>query len=332
TARLMALCAAETTSGAEDVGLPVLRQLLQKLGARVVEQPVAEGRTNLLALWGRPRVLFSTHLDTVPPYFLPRIEGEALIGRGACDAKGQIVAQLAAVKTLLDEGREGLAWLGVVGEETDSAGATAALGLANHLQDLKVLINGEPTELKLATGQRGVQHLCLQCEGRAAHSGSPELGRNATWPLLDWLQRLREQPRPVDARLGRELWNLGLLRAGEAVNSVPARAEAHLLARVVPGSTFLDEVRRLAPPEGSVDLRLDEPADLYPPVPGFDLAPMPFGSDAPALRALVPDRTVVLAGPGSITVAHTLDEHLTLTDLEAGVDLNRRLALHFLGD
>lgn len=332
TARLMALCAAETTSGAEDAGLPMLRQLLQELGARVVEQPVAEGRTNVLALWGVPRVLFSTHLDTVPPYFLPRIEGETLIGRGACDAKGQIVAQLAAVKTLLDEGREGLAWLGVVGEETDSAGATAALGLAGHLQGLKALINGEPTELKLAAGQRGVQQIRLRCEGRAAHSGSPELGRNATWPLLDWLQRLRQQPRPVDGRLGPELWNLGLLQAGEALNSVPASAEAHLLVRTVPGSTFLGEVRRLAPPEGDLELRLDEPADLYPALPGFDLAPMPFGSDAPALRALVPDRTVVLAGPGSIAVAHTLDEHLTLADLEAGVDLNRRLALHFLGD
>ena len=79
-----------------------------------------------------------------------------------------------------------------------------------------MLINGEPTDLKLATGQRGVQQVCLRCEGRAAHSGSPELGRNATWPLLDWLQRLREQPRPVDGKLGPELWNLGLLRAGEA--------------------------------------------------------------------------------------------------------------------
>jgi len=104
------------------------------------------------------------------------------------------------------------------------------------------------------------------------------------------------------------------------------------MARVVPDSSFLADVRRLAPAEGSVDLRLDEPADLYPSVPGFEQAPMPFGSDAPALRVLVPDRTVVLAGPGSITVAHTLDEHLTLTDLEAGVALNRRLALHFLGD
>ncbi|NWJ41212.1 MAG: M20/M25/M40 family metallo-hydrolase [Geothrix sp.] len=332
SARLMTLCAAETTSGREDAGLPGLRALLGELGATVVEQPVAAGRTNVLALWGRPKVLFSTHLDTVPPYLPPRLEGDVLFGRGTCDAKGQIVAQLAAVRTLLAAGREGLAWLGVVGEETDSAGAAAALGLADRLGDLRVLINGEPTELKLATGQRGVQHVCLHCRGRAAHSGSPQLGHNATWPLLDWLQRLREQERPVDAQLGPELWNLGLLQAGEALNSVPAKAEAHLMARVVPGSTFLAEVRRLAPPEGSVDLRLDEPADLYPSVPGFDQAPMPFGSDAPALRALVPDRTVVLAGPGSITVAHTLDEHLTLADLEAGMDLNRRLALHFLGD
>jgi len=331
-AKLLKLCASETTSGREDVGLADLRALLQELGATLVEQSVATGRTNVLALWGRPRVLFSTHLDTVPPYLPPRLADGILHGRGTCDAKGQIVAQLAAVKTLLDQGHDGLAWLGVVGEETDSAGAAAALGLAEHLRDLKVLINGEPTDLRLATGQRGVQHLCLQCHGRAAHSGSPQLGHNATWPLLDWLQRLREQERPVDPQLGPELWNLGLLQAGEALNSVPAKAEAHLMARVVPGSLLLEEVRRLAPPEGFVDLRMDEPADLYPPVPGFEHAPMPFGSDAPALRALVPDRTVVLAGPGSITVAHTLEEQLTLADLEAGVELNRRLALHFLGD
>jgi acetylornithine deacetylase len=277
-------------------------------------------------------VLFSTHLDTVPPFLPPWLEGDTLHGRGACDAKGQIVAQLGAVKSLLAEGREGLAWLGVVGEETDSAGARAALGLADRLQDLRALINGEPTELKLATGQRGAQHLCLHCSGKAAHSGSPELGHNATWPLLDWLQRLREQPRPVDPQLGPEVWNLGLLQAGESPNTVPAGAEALLMARTVPGSTFVEEARRLAPPEGTVDLRLDEPPDRYPKVPGFEHAAMPFGSDAPTLRALVPDGTVVLAGPGSISVAHTLEEHITLAELEAGVGLNRRLALHFLGD
>ena len=111
-----------------------------------------------------------------------------------------------------------------------------------------------------------------------------------------------------------------------------ASAAADLLVRTLPGSTFAEEARRLAPPEGSVDLRLDEPPDRYPEVPGFEQAAMPFGSDAPTLRALVPDRTVVLAGPGSIRMAHTLEEHILLADLEAGVDLNRRLALYFLGD
>lgn len=328
--RLEALCACDSTSGREDAMLPALNALLADLGAEVVEQPVAPGRTNVLATWGRPRVLFSTHLDTVPPFLPPRLEGEVLHGRGACDAKGQILAQLGAVRRLLAEGAGGLAWLGVVGEETDSAGARAALGLADLLQDLRVLVNGEPTGLKLATGQRGVQHLCLHCRGRSAHSGSPELGHDATWPLLDWLQRLRELPRAADPQLGPEVWNLGLLQAGEALNSVPASARADLLLRSLPGSGFAEAVRRLAPPEGSVDLRLDEPPDRYPEIPGFEHAAMPFGSDAPALRALVPDRTVVLAGPGSIAVAHTLEEHLALPELEAGVALNLRLARHFL--
>ena len=331
SARLLELCAVETTSGQEDQGLPALQALLAELGATVHLQPVAAGRTNVLATWGRPRVLFSTHLDTVPPFLAPRLEGDVLWGRGTCDANGQALAQLAAIRSLRAEGHDGFAWLGVVGEETDSLGAREALGLADRLGDVRALINGEPTELQLGTGQRGAQHLCLCCHGRAAHSGSPELGENATWPLLEWLQRLREQPRPQDPGLGPEVWNLGLLRAGEALNSVPAEAEAHLLARVVPDSTFLDEVRRLAPAGASVEVRLDEAPDRYPEVPGFPHAPMPFGSDAPTLRALVPDRTVVLAGPGTIRVAHTLNEHLSLSDLEAGVDLNRRLALHFLG-
>ncbi len=330
TGHLEALCACDSTSGAEDVLLRPLLTLLEELGAAVLEQPVALGRTNVLATWGHPRVLFSTHLDTVPPYGPPRLEGEVLCGRGACDAKGQIVAQLGAVRRLLAEGTEGLAWLGVVGEETDSAGARVALGLADRLGGLRVLINGEPTDLKLATGQRGAQHLRLACTGRAAHSGSPERGHDAAWPLLDWLRRLRELPGRMDPELGPEVWNLGLLQAGAALNAVPASARADLLVRPVPGSTFLAEARRLAPPEGSLEVCLDEPPDRYPAIPGFEHAPMPFGSDAPTLRALVPDRTVVLAGPGSIAVAHTPEEHLSLADLEAGVDLNHRLARAFL--
>lgn len=327
--RLLELCAADTTSGAEDAGLPALRALLAELGAVVTEQPVAPGRTNVLAVWGTPRVLFSTHLDTVPPFIAPRREGDRILGRGACDAKGQILAQLAAIHALREEGVEGLAWLGVVGEETDSAGAAAALSFS--MPELRALINGEPTGNRLATGQRGALHLHLECHGIAAHSGSPELGRNAICDLLDWLQGLRSEAGPMDADLGPEVWNLGSMDGGGAANVVPARAEAEILARTVPGSDFARRVEAHRPEHGEITVRLSEPPDRYPVLNGFPMAPMPFGSDAPALRALVPDRTVALAGPGSIAVAHTQDEHLDLDDLEAGIALNRRLAMHFLG-
>jgi len=327
---LLALCAVETTSGREDAGLAVLWGILEELGAKLVEQPVAEGRTNLLALWGEPRVLFSTHLDTVPPYFPPRLEGDIIHGRGSCDAKGQIVAQLGAIAELLAQGQRDLAWMGVVGEETDSAGAAASLALADRFEHCRAVVIGEPTGLKLATGQRGVQHFVLRCRGKAAHSSTPEQGASALWPLLDWLQQIRELPRPTDPELGPEIWNLGVLQGGEAVNMVPDFAQAHVHARVLPGSDLEACIHQLRPPQGEVERRLSDPPDRYPILPGFEHAAMPFGSDAPQMRELVPGRTVVLAGPGSIGFAHTLDERITLPELEGGVELNRRLALHFL--
>ena len=329
--RLVELCAVDTTSGAEDAGLPTLRAVLAELGAEIEEQAVAPGRTNLLATWGRPGLLFSTHLDTVPPFVPPHQDGTRIHGRGACDAKGQILAQLAAIHQLRAEGLDGFAWLGVVGEETDSAGAREALALAPRFTGVRALVNGEPTRNKLATGQRGALHLHLECHGVRAHSGSPERGRHALWTLLDWLQALRAEARPVDPELGPEIWNLGRLEGGDAANVIPAHAAAELLARTVPGSDFLDRAAALQPEHGELRVRLAEDPDRYPALDGFEMAPMPFGSDAPTLRALVPDRTVVLAGPGSIEVAHTDDEHLDLDDLEAGIALNVRLAKHFLG-
>lgn len=327
---LLRLCAVDSTSGQEDALLPPLRDLLGELGGRIVEQPVAAGRTNVLALWGTPRVLFSTHLDTVPPFVAPHQDGDRIWGRGACDAKGQILAQLEAIRRLRAEGSDGFAWLGVVGEETDSLGAAKAIELLHHFHACAALINGEPTDLKLGAGQRALLHLRLRCEGRAAHSALPELGVSAAWPLLDWLEDLRELPLRMDDHLGAETWNLGRLEAGEAANVIPAAASADILARLLPGSDFEAQVRNAMPEDAEVEIRLSEPADQYPDIPGFQLSPMPFGSDAPALRRLIHDGTVVLAGPGSIKVAHTLREHLDLADLEAGVELNLRLARHFL--
>lgn len=332
SAALARLCEVDTTCGREAALLPLLRELLEELRPDEVQiHPVEGGRLNVLARWGDPELLFSTHLDTVPPHLPVMVEGEAVWGRGACDAKGQILAQFEAIRRLLSEGHRNLAWLGVSGEETDSAGARAALACADRMPRLRALVNGEPTGNRLATGQRGVLHLRLCCAGKSAHSGTPEEGHGALWDLMDWLQAVRESPMAADPELGPEVWNLGLLRGGEATNAVSAHAQAEVLARTVPGTRFRDAVETTRPDTGLVDLRLEEPWDAYPLVPGFAHASMPFGSDAPTLRRLVADRTVVLAGPGSIRVAHTPQEHLRLADLSEGIDLLTRLGRHFLG-
>ena len=186
------LCRVDTTTGFEDRGLPPLREQLNELDAKVTLQEVAPKRHNVLATWGEPQLLFSTHLDTVPPYLPPRRSSDLLSGRGTCDAKGQVVVQLATIRELLSRGYTSLGWLGVVGEETDSIGAATADSLAPQLTKCIGLINGEPTENKLATGQRGSLQLQLSTKGVAAHSGMPELGHSAIWPMLDWIKQLRE--------------------------------------------------------------------------------------------------------------------------------------------
>lgn len=342
--RLQSLCAVDTTTGREDAGLPVLLSVLRELGADVALHRVAAGRSNVLATWGKPELVFSTHLDTVPPFLPPRLVADGaratLHGRGAADAKGQVACQLAAVRALLRDGAagpgaRGLAWLGVVGEETDSDGAKHAAATLPPFRAARGLVDGEPTDNRLATGQRGSLQLALTTRGVAAHSGSPERGRSALWPLLDWLTRLRELPGRRDEALGEEIWNLGLLQGGEALNVVPAHARAQLFVRTVPGSDFLERARGLAPPPGAGDGALEvlartEP-DTFATLPGFEAAPVPFGSDAPRLRALAPDGTVVLAGPGSALLAHAADERITTDELSAGLSLNLRLARHLLG-
>jgi acetylornithine deacetylase len=320
--RLEALCRDDTTTGREDRGLGTLQQLLRECGAEVELHEVAPDRHNVLALFGGPvRLLFSTHLDTVPPFLPPRRERAVIHGRGTCDAKGQAIAQLAAILALRERGVEGLAWLGVVGEETDSIGAQAALQLGDRFRDCVAVVDGEPTENKLATGQRGTMQLRLSTRGIAAHSGTPERGRSAIWPLLDWLQRLRELPLAEDPELGPELWNLGLLQGGAAPNVVPPDAEATLFVRALPGSQFVERARGLAPAGALTEVLSATPPDRYAPPPGFPHAVVPFGSDAPRLRKLARGQRVVLCGPGSITLAHTQDERLEAADLQQGCRL-----------
>lgn len=328
--RLVALCERDTTSGSEDRGLDALLGLFEPLGARIELQPVAAGRSNVLVTFGEPRVLFTTHLDTVPPFLPPAVEGNRLFGRGTADAKGQILCQFEALERLLQRGADGVAFLGLVGEETDAAGARAAGHFAERLASVRLIVNGEPTGLVAATGQRGFVHVELEARGRAAHSGSPELGASAIWPLLDTLGALRAEPAAVDAELGPEVWNLGRIDGGVAANVVPDRARAEVLCRALPGSRFLERLHALA--EGRVEVRVlvDEPPHRYGRLAGLTYAPMPFGSDLPALATLLPSADVALVGPGSIHVAHTPEEHLDLDELAAGSSLLERLSLRYL--
>jgi acetylornithine deacetylase len=328
--QVLRLCRCDSTTGREDPMLGELTDLLGAEGAEVSTLEAAPGRTNVLATWGTPKVLFTTHLDTVAPYIPPVLEAGVIRGRGTCDAKGQIVAQLAAIRQLLAEDQEEIAWLGVVGEESDAIGAAAAARWARQLEQVALIVNGEPTGLVLAAGQRGYLHMRLRCRGHAAHSGSPELGRSAVWPLIDWLAGLRARPTPTDPDLGEEVWNLGVLAGGRAANIIPDEATAEILCRPLVDSDFEAWVRRSTPQGGALEILVDEKPARYAKLAGFDYAPMPFGSDLPALMSIFPDAAVALAGPGSIAVAHTAEEHIKIADLEAGATLNRRLALHVI--
>ncbi len=331
---LAGLCATYTPAGREAALIPRLEAELRRLGAKVEAFPLGEGRANLLATWnGDPRILFTSHLDVVPPELpLARMADGGVRGRGACDAKGQIAAQLGAIELLLDRGVAGLAWLGVAGEESDSVGAAAAASSADLLRrfaGLRAIINGEPTNCVLASGQKGFRLIKLSCEGKAAHGATPELGENALLSLLDWIDAARKAEGASDPELGPEAWNLGTLSGGRAANVVPDRAEAQLTLRTVPGGRIAEALEAAKPPRGRLEVLVDEAWARFEVPEGFPSAPVPFGSDLPALRALAPGAAAVLAGPGRAELAHTGIEELSAAEMAAGIALFRDLGLRF---
>jgi len=274
-------------------------------------------------------VLFSTHLDVVPPDLPVRETKRGVEGRGACDAKGQIVAQLGAIELLLAEGARDVAWLGVAGEESDAIGAAAVRALAPDFSACAAIVVGEPTACALATGQKGFVRARLACVGKAAHGGTPELGENALLRLMDWIAAVRAAEGASDPALGKEAWNLGLLAGGRAANVVPDLAEAELTLRTVPGGRLRAAMEAARPPKGKVEILVDDPWDFFDTPPGFASAPVAFGSDLPAMRALAPKAAAVLAGPGRAALAHTGAEELTREELAAGIGLFKGLGLYY---
>ena len=210
--------------------LEYLSALAEHTGGLAERMEVEPDRFNVFACWGDPRVTLSTHMDVVPPFFPSREDDEFIYGRGACDAKGIIASMIEAAEKLLQEGQRNFALLFVVGEERNSAGALVA---ARQPRGSRFLINGEPTENKLAAGSKGALRYELVAYGRMAHSAYPELGESAIDKLLDALERIRKIPLPEDALLGPSTLNIGTISGGRAPNVVSDFARAEVMIRLV---------------------------------------------------------------------------------------------------
>jgi acetylornithine deacetylase len=304
----------DSTTGKEQAAGAWLAAQLEALGYSVERQPVSNGRFNVFATLDRPVVVLSTHFDCVPPFFPSDVRDGALYGRGSCDAKGILAAQLAAAERLRAAGERRIGLLFVVGEERGSDGAVVANAKA---PGSAFLINGEPTDNRLGIATRGNLRIRLTAKGRAAHSATPEHGESAIDKLLDTLMRMRQLQWPGDPELGETFYSIGLIEGGVAPNVISPHASAEVMFRIV-GSP--DDVLRQAKtlePAVTIEEVLRVPMVRLHTIPGLPAAVFPYTTDIPLL-----DRwgTPMLFGPGSILVAHTDREYLALAELDAAVD------------
>lgn len=315
-----ALINIDSTTGREAQAGQWLAHQLRGLGYAVVEQPLERGCSNVIATLDPPTVVFSTHYDCVPPFFPSRVENGRLYGRGACDAKGILAAQVAAAERLRASGERRVGLLFVAGEERGSDGAVAANAAA---PGSRFLINGEPTDNRLGAATRGMLRVRLKASGRAAHSAVPEQGESAIDKLINALVLLRSLPLPSDQDLGTTYYSVGLIDGGVAPNVISPHASAELMFRTVgPADDVLQAIRPLEALVTSEEV-LRVPEVRLRTVPGFDTAVFAFTTDVPLLdRWGVP----LLFGPGSILVAHTADEHLEIEELNRAIDAYEQLA------
>ncbi len=321
-----ALVALETPTGSEGPATDFLTDTLRQAGYQIVRQPVTAGRHNLYAYREPPAVVFSTHLDTVPPYIPLSEDAESIHGRGSCDAKGLAAAMVTAAERLAQKGERRIGLLFLVGEENGSDGARVAAGLGPKG---RFIINGEPTENRLSVGQKGSLRVDLEASGRAAHSGYPDEGVSAIAALLDTIERIRRMPLPQDPLLGQSTLNIGLIGGGVAPNVIPPAASAQLLIRTVePTEPLKSAIRALLSPGVSVEFRVELPFHKGGSAPaGWDTTVVSYASDLPFLEAWGERYQL---GPGTIRVAHTNHEHIRKADLLRGVELYTRLASELL--
>ncbi len=296
-----------------------LAAYLETLGYQVQRQPVAGDRFNVIATTREtPRVVLSTHMDTVPPHIQSREDEEKIYGRGACDAKGIIASQIVAAERLRAEGVNEIGLLFTVDEETGSAGARVA-NKQKRPGETSYMINGEPTDNKLALATKGSLRFVITSQGRAAHSAYPEQGESAIEKLLDVLQDLRSVEWPSDAVLGDTTVNIGVIGGGTRPNVIPDSASAELQMRLVSKVPDIKRIleKTIANRAGIEYLSENEPVHLHV-VPAMDQCVVRFTTDIPYLSNW---GTPLLLGPGSIFNAHTAHESILKHELQQAVEL-----------
>ncbi len=314
------LVALETPSGSEGPAVDFVTGHLVRSGWNVTLQEVTPGRSNVWASRAGGGVTLSTHLDTIPPFFRPYLDDGRLYGRGACDAKGIAAAMLVAAEHLVALGEERVDLLLVVGEEKNSDGARAANLLP---ATSRYLINGEPTESRLASGAKGSQRVILRTRGRAAHSAYAHLGVSALDPMMELLPRIGNLELPSDPILGDTTVNIGTLRVGTEANIVPDLAEAEMMFRLVGDTAAVRErLEAMVGSRAEIEYGSHIPPQRFHTLPGFEVGPVAFTTDIPLLGRW---GTPLLFGPGSISVAHTPEEYIDVAELRNSVDVYVRL-------
>ena len=313
----------ESISGNEAAVGNYLYGELCRVGYQARRIPVQDDRFNVYATspeQPHPAIVFSTHMDTVPPFIPSTEDGARIYGRGSCDAKGIIAAQIAASERLRQQGIY-VGLLFVVGEERDSLGAKVAneYAASQPARGAKYLVNGEPTENRIALASKGTLRVEITASGRMAHSAYPELGDSAIDKLIAALGRLRAMPLPSDPEIGPCTFNIGLIEGGRAPNVISDYAHADLVYRLVgPSQDLRREILAAAGDQVKVEFPLELPFLRLRTVNGLPTMIAAFTTDIPRLTNW---GEPLLVGPGSIHVAHTDREFIEKQQLAEAIDL-----------
>jgi len=312
---LLKILAINSISGKENTLADYIAKNHKPKRAKTEVQKISNGKKNIFFKWGIPRIIFCSHLDTVPPYISPKCNGKVIYGRGSCDAKGQIATMYEACTQLCAEGQTNFGFLLVAGEEAGSYGAKLANQLITGCQ---YIIVGEPTDNKLIRAAKGNLLITVVIEGKASHSGYPQYGDDAVEKLRTFLNKLAALKFPKDKVLGNTTYNIGQLSAPNVSNITPDKVTCEIFFRTTFKTHDLvaNKLKQLADEHTTLELKFNNrPMEFYT-VPGFATNVVSYGSDAPELYNL---GKPLLYGAGSILTAHTDNEHVEIRALERAV-------------